>query len=74
MWRMLDPNLRRTWASEALGNISFCSFSTDCRVNQTQVAPASRSVEAFYPWARGCLLILQARASYGSDPIKGPGA
>ena len=43
---MLDLNLRRTWASEALGNISFCSFSTDCRV-KTQVAPSSRTAEAF---------------------------
>ena len=33
VWGMLDPNLARTCASEALGRVSFCSFSTNCRVN-----------------------------------------
>ena len=33
VWGILAPNLTRTCASEALGNISFCSFSTNCRVD-----------------------------------------
>ena len=33
-----------------------------------------RSAEDFYPGARGRLLISQAHASHGSDPIEGPGA
>ena len=46
--KMLDPNLGRTCRIEALGNIWICSFSSDCRVNWTQVAPSWSSAEAFW--------------------------
>ena len=45
--RMLDPNLGRTCRIEALGNTWICSFSSDCSVNWTQVAPSWSSAEAF---------------------------
>ena len=54
---MLDPNLGRTCRIEAyrrctkhvqkMYNIWICSFSSDCRVNWTQVAPSWCSAEAF---------------------------
>ena len=45
--RMLDPNLGRTCRIEALGNTWIFSFSSDCLVNWTQVAPSWSSAEAF---------------------------
>ena len=45
MWGMLDPNLSRTCASEALGGVSFCSFLE--QLPRKLDASPSRSAETF---------------------------
>ena len=47
MWEMLGPNLTRTCPTEAPRKFHFAHFSTNCRVNWTEVAPPSRPAEAF---------------------------